>query len=180
MMIVACASAFIGTATAADTESEDTKVEFFEKKVRPILVDHCYHCHSAETKPAGGLRVDDRNGLLIGGDGGAAIVAGDPEKSLLFERVLHENPKRKMPKEGELLTEAEVDVLKQWIRDGVAWPRERIPAYIGKKRPDFERLKAEHWAWQPLKETKVPEVADAKWAHDDVDRFILATLERRG
>jgi hypothetical protein len=180
VIIAAWASAFIGTATAADIGSDETKVEFFEKKVRPILADHCYHCHSADTKPSGGLRVDDRNGLLIGGDGGAAIVAGDPEKSLLIERVLHENPKRKMPKEGELLTAEQVDILKQWIRDGVAWPRERIPAYIGKKRPDFEKLKAEHWAWQPLKDTKPPEVGDAKWVRDDVDRFILATLEAKG
>ena len=67
--------------------------EWFETKVRPILVDHCYTCHSADTKPAGGLRVDDRNGLLAGGNSGAAVVPGDPAASLLLKRVSHKNPK---------------------------------------------------------------------------------------
>lgn len=170
----------IGAVAHAEEQSPDaTKLEFFEKKVRPILVNHCYQCHSADTKAAGGLRVDDRNGLLLGGDTGAAINSGDPEHSLLIERVVQEAKKGKMPKEGDLLTEAEVADLKQWIQDGVAWPREKIPAYIGRKREDYEDLKKRHWAWQPLQNPPAPAVTEAAWARSDVDRFILAGLEAK-
>jgi hypothetical protein len=87
---------------------EATAVDFFEKKVRPVLAGHCYNCHSADTKPAGGLRVDDRKGLLDGGDTGPAVVPGDPEKSLLLRRVVQEDPRRRMPKEGEPLDAEQV------------------------------------------------------------------------
>src|SRR5438128_112236 len=95
-------------AAAAPSQPAPEQIDFFEKKVRPILVGNCYACHSADTKPAGGLRVDDRNGLLRGGDTGPAVVPGDPEKSLLLERVRHANPKRRMPKEGNQLTETQI------------------------------------------------------------------------
>src|SRR2546425_613400 len=70
---------------AADEKAlaEKTLIEFFEKKVRPVLVDNCYNCHSANTNSRGGLRVDDRNGLVQGGGRGPAVVPGQPEKSLL-------------------------------------------------------------------------------------------------
>ncbi|MEI9895697.1 MAG: DUF1549 domain-containing protein [Chthoniobacter sp.] len=177
------AALVVFAATAASPAASDApdagKIEFFEKKVRPILVSHCYQCHSADTKAAGNLRVDDRNGLLMGGDSGAAVTAGDTEHSLLIERVIQENRKGKMPKEGELLTDAEVADLKQWIADGVAWPREAIPAYIGQKRADYEELKKKHWAWQPLTVPQPPAVADAAWPRGDVDRFLLAGLEAK-
>src|SRR6266545_177550 len=78
-------------------QKEDAaKVEFFEKKVRPVLVGNCYNCHSADTNSKGGLRVDDRNGLLTGGKRGPAIVPGHPEKSLLITAV-HQSGQLKMP-----------------------------------------------------------------------------------
>ncbi len=76
------------------------RIEFFEKKIRPILVNNCYTCHSADTNSKGGLRVDDRNGLLNGGNSGPAIVPGDPEESLLIKRVTLKDAKRRMPAEG--------------------------------------------------------------------------------
>ncbi len=166
-------------ASAAAPAATDEQLAFFEKKIRPILSGHCYQCHSADTKPAGGLRVDDLNGLLLGGDAGPAVIPGKPEDSLLLERIHMTNPKRKMPKEGDPLTEAEIADLTTWIKDGVAWPRERIPASIGKSREDFEALKAKHWAWQPLTSPEVPKVTNASWARSDVDRFILSTLEAK-
>src|SRR5476649_117976 len=72
------------SATAAEQAGDAAAIDFFEKKIRPLLVDHCYTCHSADTNSKGGLRVDDRNGLLTGGGRGAAIVAGEPDKSLLI------------------------------------------------------------------------------------------------
>jgi hypothetical protein len=152
-------------------------IEFFEKRIRPILADHCYSCHSADTKPSGELRVDDRNGLLVGGKTGPAVVVGEPDKSLLLQRILTSDKKKHMPKEGDPLTELEIADLKTWIQNGVAWPHERIPASIGRTRPDYEKLKAGHWAWQPLKTPAAPEVTDTAWPRSDVDRFILAKLE---
>lgn len=161
----------------APPDPEAAKVEFFEKKIRPILVDNCYSCHSADTKPSGGLRVDDRNGLLMGGNTGPAVVAGSPDKSLLLDRIRHTDPKRKMPKEGDALNDAQIADLTTWINDGAAWPRERIPASIGRIRPEYEELKASHWAWQPVKQPAVPGVSNAAWPASDTDRFILAKLE---
>ena len=169
----------LSLAAAPAPEPGEAHVAFFETKIRPLLADRCYSCHSAETKPAGGLRVDDRNGLLIGGDTGAAIVAGDPAKSLLLQRIRSTDAKQHMPKEGEPLTEAEIADLATWIKDGVAWPRERIPANLGRVRADYEALKAKHWAWQPLSQPKAPAVKQQAWPASEVDRFLLAKLEDR-
>ena len=140
------------------------RVEFFEKKVRPILADHCYACHSADTKPSGGLRVDDRNGLLTGGNTGPAIVAGDPAKSLLLKRVTQKEEKKRMPLEGKHLTDEQVAVLTTWIKDGAAWPAVHVPVALGKPKPAYEKLKKEHWAWQPLTDPRVPTVRNTTWA----------------
>lgn len=74
-------------AAHAQTRDEAAQLEFFEKKVRPVLAEQCFNCHSANTNSKGGLRVDDRNGLLQGGGRGAAVVPGHPEKSLLLGAV---------------------------------------------------------------------------------------------
>src|SRR4051812_22283137 len=167
-------------ASAMSPRDDAASVEWFEKKVRPILVGHCYACHSADTKPAGELRVDDRNGLLIGGDSGPAVVPGDPEKSLLLRRIKHANPNRRMPKEGKPLTEAEVVVLTRWIRDGAPWPGVKVPVSLGQPKSWYEPLRKEHWAWQPLTDPKPPAVDDPSWARDELDRYILAGLEKAG
>ena len=159
---------------------DPAKVEFFEKKVRPILADHCYHCHSADTRPAGNLRVDDHKGLLAGGNKGPAVVPGAPEKSLLITRVTQKAEKGRMPIEGKHLTDEQVDVLRQWIKDGAAWPAVRVPASLGKAKPEYEKLKKEHWAFQPLAKPAIPALKDAAWSRDDVDRFILAALDAKG
>jgi len=158
--------------------SDEAKVEFFEKKIRPLLVDNCYTCHSADTNAKGGLRVDDRNGLISGGGRGAAIVPGDPSKSLLHTAV-KQTDKLKMPPEKKL-TDEQIADLAQWIKDGAAWPKLRIPTSLGKPNPRYDKLRQEHWAWQPLSKPNVPTVADAKWAWSDVDRFLLAKLEGQG
>lgn len=177
-LLLAAAFASSGAAddaTAANAD-EAAKVEFFEKRIRPILVSKCHTCHSAETNSKGGLRVDDRNGLIAGGGRGAAIVSGDVDNSLLIKAVSYTLPKLKMPPE-EQLSQGQIDDLKKWVADGAAWPKVEVPEHLGKHTADYEKLKKEHWAWQPLKDTKPPAVKDADWARDDVDRFILASLE---
>jgi hypothetical protein len=169
------------TAVSAQTAARDKAalVEFFEKRVRPILANNCYNCHSATTNSKGGLRVDDRNGLIQGGGRGPAIIPGDPDKSLLLQAVRHTHKKLQMPPEGELSSEQITD-LTQWIQDGAAWPKVVVPASIGKANAKYDKLRKNHWAWQPLMEANPPQVRAAAWARDDLDRFILARLEEKG
>ena len=158
---------------------EVARVEFFEKKIRPLLVSNCYTCHSANTNSKGGLRVDDRNGLIQGGKGGPAIVPGHPEESRLIQAIRHEEGVVKMPPKKHLSDE-EIANLTQWIKAGAAWTKVAVPVAIGKPNPKYEKLRKEHWAWQPLRETKAPAVREAAWPRTDIDRYVLASLEEKG
>ncbi len=156
-------------------------VEFFEKKVRPVLVSNCYTCHSANTNSKGGLRVDDRDGLLQGGNSGPAVVPGNPEESLLLLAVRHDHGAPRMPPKKQLSAEQLAD-LTSWIENGAAWPEVTSAATIslGKSNAKYENLRKTHWAWQPLNPGPVPRVRDSSWPVDDIDRFILARLEQEG
>src|SRR3979490_617497 len=120
----------------------DDGVEFFEKKIRPMLVEHCYKCHSRQSeKVKGGLLLDTREGLLKGGDTGPAIVPGDPEKSLLIKAVTYKDLQLKMPTTGKL-SEAEIQRLSAWVKMGVPDPRKEVASVT---RPtagiDFEKAR---------------------------------------
>ncbi|WP_254511297.1 PSD1 and planctomycete cytochrome C domain-containing protein [Anatilimnocola floriformis] len=160
-------------AIARAAAEDPAKIEFFEKKIRPILIDNCYSCHSATTNSKGGLRTDDIGGLLTGGNSGAAITPGNPEDSLLLQAVKHEG--FKMPPKKKLADEQIAD-LEKWIADGAAWPK---AAFDENKKPNekYETLKQNHWAWQPLTKPTVPQVENESWARGELDKFILARLE---
>ncbi len=153
-------------------------IEFFEKKIRPLLADNCFNCHSTNTNSQGGLRIDDRNALITGGNRGAAIVPGDPEKSLLIKAV-RQTDKLKMPPMKQL-SEQQIADLTKWIQDGAVWPTVEFTLPMGDPSPEYERLRKEHWAWQPLRDMKVPAIRAADWARDDIDTFIRAKLEKMG
>jgi len=165
----------MASAVALADQQDAEKLEYFEKQIRPILVGHCSHCHSAETKPAGGLRVDDHNGLLVGGNSGPAIVPGNPDKSGLIARVRGEGKKR-MPPEGEALEEEEIGKLVRWISEGAVWPAIDFSEKIGYQPPVYEKLKVEHWSWQPLLVSGVPASEGDQWSRSDIDRFVYAKL----
>ena len=153
--------------------------EFFETKVRPILANNCYGCHTDSA--LGGLRVDSGEALLKGGKKGPAVVAGDPEKSPLIEAVRHTNPKFKMPMGGKLKDE-EIKALEAWVKAGAVWPKSAEPvkaaAADGKYVIPEERRK--FWSFQPLQTPAAPAVKDARWARTQIDKFVLAKLEREG
>lgn len=176
---VAASLALPSLVLAQATPDEETRLEFFEKRIRPLLASNCYNCHSANTNSHGGLRVDDRNGLIHGGGRGPAIVPGQPEKSLLLHAVQHTHKQVKMPPKKRL-SEREIGDLTRWIKDGAAWPMPRVPAAIARPSAEYDKLRKEHWAWQPLRQAKLPEVTNASWPLSDVDRFILAGLEAKG
>ncbi|QDU25976.1 Planctomycete cytochrome C [Anatilimnocola aggregata] len=150
------------------------KVEFFEKKIRPILVSNCNSCHSAETNSRGGLRVDDLGGLLMGGASGAAIVPGNPGDSLLIQAVRYEG--LEMPPKKRL-TDEQIADLTTWITDGAAWPKAEFSADLTKPNAKYEELRKSHWAWQPLTSTTPPSVVSQAWPRDELDRYVLAKLE---
>jgi hypothetical protein len=154
--------------TAAQS-ADAAKIDFFEAKVRPVLVTHCYDCHTDSAN--GGLRLDSREALLKGGKRGPAIVIGKPEESLLIKAVAHSDESLKMPKGGAKLKEEEIADLSRWIRDGAAWPA----ATVAKNR---YLIKPEHrafWSFQPVRNPAVPTVKGR--AGNAVDAFLLARLE---
>jgi hypothetical protein len=176
--LTAAGQAAVSTAQSFP-EPSDAQLEFFEKKVRPIFANHCYGCHAADTKAAGGLRVDDRNGIYEGGDAGPGIVPGDPGKSFVLKRVLHEDPKRRMPRDSDPLSASEIADLTAWVKDGAPWPREKIPSSLGRVKVEYAQLRTNHWAWQPLTHPKVPAVASTKWPRTDIDRFVVVGWEKK-
>src|SRR5712692_3981007 len=135
---IALAVAVPGVAFGQPVLSDDAKIEFFEKKVRPVLADNCFNCHSANTNSQGGLRLDDRNGLIVGGGRGPAIIPGHPEKSLLLQAVRHTHKDVKMPPKKHL-SDQQIADLTQWIKDGAAWPQAKLPASIAKINPEYAR-----------------------------------------
>ena len=158
---------------AAEPSAED--IEFFEKQVRPILVQTCYKCHG-EKKQEGGLRLDSRSDLLKGGDNGAAVEPGKPDESLLVEVIGYAGD-IKMPPKGKLPAE-QVAALKEWVKRGVPWPAEKA----GGKPADFDLAarKAKQWAFQPVRPQAPPAVKNAEWPRAAIDYFILARLEASG
>ncbi len=156
-------------------------VEFFEKKIRPVLVAECYECHNAK-KTKGGLRLDYRDGWQKGGDTGEAIVPGDPTKSLLIESIKHTDPDLKMPDKAPKLEDAVIADFEKWIAMGAPDPRDEPPAEQGAK-PTWAQLlevRKSWWSLQPVEKPAVPAVKDAAWSEHPVDRFLLAKLEAKG
>ncbi len=153
--------------------------EFFETKVRPVLVQHCYGCHSRQAKKLrGGLRLDSREAMLVGGDNGPAITPGQPDKSRLIEAITYKNVELQMPPRGKLPDAAIAD-LTTWVRMGASWPKQPASVEAGNAKSAFDlnERKRTHWAWQPIRPQKPPSLRDRNWSRDPLDRFILAKLE---
>ena len=161
--------------TAALSRGMDAEIEYFEKKVRPLLVTHCVGCHGPQ-KQKGDLRLDSREAALKGGDNGPAFVAGKPEKSLINIAVGYQG-EVKMPPKGKLADE-EIAILNQWVKTGAAWPAGgAAPASATKPFDLKERLS--HWSFQPVRKPAVPK-ADPAIARNPVDAFILEKLSQKG
>ena len=156
-------------------------LEFFEKRVRPVLAERCYKCHSATSeKIKGGLLLDTREGMLKGGDSRTSLVPGNPEKSLLIEAIHYANEDVKMPPKGRLSPQ-EIADFTTWVKNGAAWPKEAaVKAGPAKEVFDLEKRRREHWSWKPVASAvKPPAVTDTRWPVSGLDRFILAKLEEK-
>lgn len=166
------------TPAAAAPMADPASSEFFERRIRPILVEHCLACHGAQApEPKGGLRLDSRAGVLRGGELGAIVVPGDPAASRLISAVRYADPNLQMPPKQRLSDEQIAD-LETWVRIGLPDPREgdgeRDPNTVDSSGLD------KAWAFEPLRMTEPPRVANEAWCQDPLDRFVLARLEERG
>ena len=173
----ACLLAVVVTATAADKPTEKIspdQLAFFEKKIRPVLVAKCYKCHAADAeKIKGGLLLDTREGIRMGGATGHAIEPGDLKGSLLIAAIRGEKKDQLMPPKEKLPPEVIAD-FEKWVLMGAPDPRDG-KAKLAKK-PDLAEGK-NFWSFQPVKPVGVPKVKDTKWPATDLDRFVLAKLE---
>ncbi len=170
-------------ATSASAASQkpltQAESEFFEKKIRPVLADKCYNCHSAEAdKVKGGLLVDTRDGIRNSGETGHAIVPGDVKSSLLLKAIRYEDSDLAMPpkKEGGKLPDAVIADFEKWVAMGAPDPREGRAKTASALNIEKGR---EHWAFQLPKRAPAPQPKNASWARNDIDKFILADLEAK-
>src|SRR4051794_21533481 len=188
-LILSAASSQAGDATRGP--ADPAALEFFEKSVRPVLVERCQGCHGP-AKQKGGLRLDSREAILAGGSTGPAIAPGKPESSLLVDAINYGElyqmpPKTKLPA-------GEIAILTRWVKEGATWgvnpgakggssaasKSEKAPMVPLDTPGEFER-RASYWSFQPLGNVSPPEVSGAQenWPRNPIDRFLLATLESR-
>ncbi|HEV3259426.1 MAG TPA: DUF1549 domain-containing protein, partial [Gemmataceae bacterium] len=164
-------------ARAADATPDG--IEFFEKKIRPVLVENCYKCHGGRKKK-GKLQLDSRDGMLKGGETGSAVVPGRPDKSLLVKAVHYKDDVLRMPPRSKLSDDHIAD-LTAWVRMGAPWPRGAGSGTVAAGLSAFNlKERAKHWCWQPLQRHTPPAVQHHDWPMSPVDRFILAGLEANG
>ncbi len=151
--------------------------EFFEKKIRPVLAEKCYACHSSTAKtPMGGLVLDTRVGLVKGGATGPAIVPGKPDESRLVLALRYQDDRFRMPPTGKLAGTTIAD-FEKWISMGAPDPRVRVtPAARPAQGIDFEKGR-QWWSFQPVKEANAPTVSKPAWARKKLDFFVLAKLD---
>jgi cytochrome c553 len=178
MTILAASALHAAAATttpAAAPKISPADQQFFENKIRPVLVESCYKCHSRDAdKVKGGLMLDTREALLHGGSSGDAIVPGNPDKSLLIQAIRYTDEDLQMPPKGNKLSDQQIADLTEWVRRGAPDPRALVAkgssaAYAG--------VGKDHWSFLPMKKPAVPTVANAAWCQTPVDNFILQKLE---
>jgi cytochrome c553 len=161
---------------ASGQSAGQEQAEFFEKRVRPLLVTRCQACHDAARHTAG-LDLTSAAGLRKGADSGPVFLTGDVENSRLVRAVGYQE-RIKMPPTGRLKDE-EIAVLREWVRMGAPWPSPQNGS-AGAPEQGYSRAQREFWSFRPLKRVAPPRVKDEAWVFSPIDRFILARLEERG
>ncbi len=178
------AAGILLAAPCGDVRAEDPAadgIEFFEKKIRPVLAEKCYACHSAASeKPEGGLLLDSREGILRGGTRGSAVNLVEPKRSWLLRAILYDHDELKMPP-GEKLQKDVIRDFEAWVKMGMPDPRHATLPPVPAHPVTFNVEEArKFWSFQPPEEAVVPRVKNRRWAKTALDRFILARLESKG
>lgn len=153
-------------------------IEFFERRIRPLLSEHCYDCHSSRSETVhGGLRLDSAQALTEGGDSGAAVIAGKADESLLLEAVRYEG-EIQMPPKGKL-SEEQIEWLTQWIAAGAVYPESGDGNVRNQQGIDFDQAR-QFWSFQPVELQPTPHVSDPDWPQTRIDLFTMAAMDREG
>lgn len=159
--------------------SDPAAAEFFEMRIRPLLAENCYACHTSARK--GDLRLDSREGLVRGGSSGPAIRPGNSAGSLLIRVVSHTHEQLQMPPQGKL-SDRMIEDLRSWIDAGAVWPDTgdkliaSAPAATYTVAPEQRAF----WSLRPLQETVPPPVTDTTWPRSPIDYFVLDRLGKEG
>src|SRR5258708_4525581 len=162
--------ALVAAATASAEDFTPEQKDFFDKKIKPILTDKCYKCHSNDAgKSKGGLLLDSREAALKGGDTGPAVVPGNVDKSLLLMAVSYKDKDLQMPPKGEKLSDKEIADLTTWVKDGAA--DTRAPAVKGKLSGLTDKAR-QHLAYQPVVKPAMPTVQNRGWCVTPGGMFI--------
>ncbi|MDP6445668.1 MAG: DUF1549 domain-containing protein, partial [Pirellulaceae bacterium] len=162
-------------ASAGAVAQDAVDEAFFEKRIRPVLVERCYGCHSSKAKQIqGGLRLDYRDSMREGGESGPAVTPGKPADSLVLSALRHES--FEMPPDRKLPASVAAD-FERWIIGGAPDPRKGKPQPVAAKP---QRADKTFWSFLPVRSPPPPMVKDTAWPRDDVDRFLLAEIERAG
>ena len=181
--LLACICTLEMALAAATPEFSADDLDFFERRVRPVLIDRCYPCHSHQSeKLKGGLYMDSREGLLKGGDSKAVLVPGRPDESPLISAVRYADQELQMPPKGRL-PDQQISDLTEWVRRGAPWPTDPPPADTApKKKSSFDLAKrlSTHWAWKPIQHTAPPSITNPAWARYPLDCFIADKVEKAG
>jgi len=165
--------AFSGLVHASDNDHQ-TDIEFFEKRIRPVLVSHCYKCHSKSAdEVGGGLLLDSREGSRRGGESGPAIVPGDVDASLIVRAIRHQD--LEMPPDKRLPEQVIADIA-HWVKMGAPDPRESPLSTNPGPAGDMEE-KRDFWSFQPIRDPAIPAVEEGSWPHKSLDYFVLAKLQ---
>ena len=170
---------YLITQSSSFGEITPAQVQFFETKIRPVLADACYECHSKESgKSKGGLTLDTKVGLRLGGNTGPGLVPFKPRESILMDAMLWRDNDLEMPPEQKLPTHVLND-FRKWIEMGAPDPRDGgIPKVVNSEIDIEEGRK--FWSFQKPQKTVAPRVNDPEWGRTDVDRFIYAKLQAHG
>ena len=166
-------------APAADpAPTPKASIDFFEKSVRPLLVNHCFECHGPG-KQKGGLRLDSRASMLTGGDSGPAMALKHLDESLFLKAIRYKD-EPKMPPKAPLAAE-QVAILEIWIKQGAPWPETDALVRPVTKEAGFKisQKDREFWAFRPVADPPLPAVKNQNWAKTSIDRFVLAKTPAR-
>jgi hypothetical protein len=178
LLILFAACHVLNSVAWAEPSFDPLDIEFFEKRVRPILAERCYECHSrGKGKKRGELVLDDRAAVLRGGDSGPAAVAGDVEKSLLVEAIRYDPAGLQMPPAGKL-PQAEIDTLVEWVKRGLPHPSPAEQEQV-RQGVDLEAGRR-HWAFQPIVEQSLLNEIKATPSGNRIDLFLEAKRQQYG
>ncbi len=152
---------------------------FFETRIRPLLIQHCYECHSADTEINGGLSLDAKAGWELGGDRGPALVPGEPDASLFMRAIEYKDPRLKMPPDGKLSSSA-VEAFRRWIAEGAYDPRVEAKQALQKSKGLSLEESLKHWSYRPLERPALPDQASGRNPRTNIDAFVEQRLESEG